>query len=307
MGKASRTPTSIDKIIDIGITNRKIFGLMRNKTPGGGGVVGISGSGGNFKQTTTQLTGTDLLSSNNVWTGRNIFTGSLFAIEGPVIFIGDDPTDQIFIEGTISDAVNMGNNFIHNVKTPVDCGDAVNKCYLQQVINNLVTANGLADASTIIESLVETVQIGNGTQEYLDIGFIEPRTGLINVPGVISIVETVSIGNGTQEYKDIGFISESITELDPVMSTADLFIQTTNSAHVGDSVGVVSTLPCLTPYFAGQTLTIKINGTTQGTVVAAGDGSFTLTFFVAVGTPLGVGTLTISDGTHTAINAFTVI
>jgi hypothetical protein len=177
---------------------------------------------------------------------------------------------------------------------PTNCNIPITLCYLNQILGDIISANGLVTPGTIIETLLETVNVGNGTQEYTDTGFIsEPLS------------ETVNVGNGTQEYKTIGFIAESITD-NVNVSTLDLFDSTSFIAHVGDSITVNSTIPILTPYFSGELLTVKIHGVIQGTMTAGVDGSFTLTFFI-VGVPTGLTTITISDGIKTAIEAFEIL
>lgn len=81
-----------------------------------------------------------------------------------ILLIYDDEAGYWKIVATgdtfqLGEDANANNNLIKNVKTPVDCGDAVNKCYVDSKIASLISVNGLLDSSTIFEKISEIAQI----------------------------------------------------------------------------------------------------------------------------------------------------
>lgn len=69
------------------------------------------------------------LSGNNTWTGSNIFQSSV-SMTGPSVIIGDSSSDLLYIDSTISQNLDMGNNKITDLATPTSNYDAATKKYV---------------------------------------------------------------------------------------------------------------------------------------------------------------------------------
>lgn len=160
----------------------------------------------------------DLLASNNVWTGTNTFTGSIFSITSPLIFIGDESTDKIHLSGRIN------TNIIPFTDGTFDLGSSNNEwgTVYTQIIN--------ATTSTTILSPIFSISSGffSITSPIINIG--DQITDEINFFGrantnFLPITDgTLNLGSSNNEWDTIYTqninASTSTTVLSPIFTIA---------------------------------------------------------------------------------------
>lgn len=200
-GKARTTPTQVDFIKNLSTDRKKLYGEIRKRASG---VSSQSQVGGNSSRFSTGSTpGVNLLISNNIWTGDNTFEGPVFSVTSKIIVLGDGTGTIDFFNPAGSD-LDMNNNFIHNVRTPVSCGDAVNKCYVDNAIIAVTTLNGLLvpgganellseSAFVTLVGMFDTTPVGEGIGE----------TAFITLTGMFDttpVGENITEMNETQAY-----------------------------------------------------------------------------------------------------------